>query len=132
MTEILASNELASRIYGLVLSYALAKTERRCGISWDKVKEGRTSDAATGKAQWNVPQSYRDAREAVCSSAFLRVRACKSREDFLAYFTGTLCSVPQHLPKEEIQELSRVLLDQDRWEDAKALTMLALSSLSRI
>ncbi len=125
-----SADGLVDRIHNLVRGYVYQRTEKKSGIPYDSFKNKKR--VVDGKERMDVPQGYREAREKVCSNAFLRLRASRSREDFVAYFTGTICSVPQFLPKDDFIELSRALLDGDRWEDARALAMLALSSLSRI
>jgi CRISPR-associated protein Cmx8 len=126
------ANDVADRIFRLARTYVLTRTERKCGIAWSDIKDRFITDPATNKSRRDVPMKYREARESVTTQAFLRIRACHSREDFIAYFTGTLCSVPQYLPPEEFVQVSKALLDADRWEDVKSLTMLALSGLSHV
>lgn len=75
-------------------------------------------------------KSGAEARQKICQDAFLRLRSCKAREDFVAYFTATFCSVAQFLPPERYQKVAVALLDPVRWNDTKALAMLALSSLA--
>jgi len=116
---------LQKRVYDMVSAYVYRKTEARCGIAWDAVKEHLKGD---GNHQI---QQYREAREKVCSGAFLAVRSRKSREEFTTFFTGTICSVPQFLPQGEYDAVAEALLG-DKWEDVKSLAMLALSGLSRI
>lgn len=132
MPDAITATDLTDRIWRLVRSYVLARTERRCGIAWDSFRDRKIKDPQTGAERIDVPQKYREARESVSQTAFLRIRSCHSREDFIEYFTGTLCSVPQFLPQEEYAKVSLILLDDDRWEEVKALTMLALSGLSRV
>lgn len=126
------ANDLAKRVHDLVSVYVYRKTESRSGIKWEEFKDKKTTDPSTGKARIDVPQLYRDAREKVCANAFLRLRSCKSRDDFVEYFTGTVCSVPQYLPDEQYQKFVTALLDEEQWVEVKALAMLALSGLSRI
>lgn len=122
---------LMERVYDLIKAYVYRKTETRSGIKWDDFKDKKIVDSATGKQRLDVPQKYREAREKVCTDAFLRFRACRAREDFVSYFTGTICSVSQYLPEVEYQAVAESILDEDRWEEVKALAMLALSGLSR-
>src|SRR6266699_559327 len=105
------ANDVAERILQLARIYVLTRTERKCGIAWNDFKHRRITDPATNKSRIDVPMKYRDARESVATNAFLRIRACHCREDFIAYFTGTLCSVPQYLPQEEFAQVSKALLD---------------------
>jgi CRISPR-associated protein Cmx8 len=123
---------LMERVYSLVRSYVLRKTDAKLPIKWDDVKDKKVVDPATGRETLDIPQKYRDARESVCAVAFLRMRACRAREDFVAYFTGTLCSVPHYLPEKEYEIVAKAILDEQQWEEVKALAMLALSGLSRI
>lgn len=125
-------DELAQRVYSLVRSYVMRRTEVKSRYKWDSFRDRKVRDEQTGRERIDVPPPYREARERVCSDAFLRMRACRSREDFLAYFTGTICSVPQFLPQQDFLDLSSALLDEARWEEVKALSMLALSALSNV
>lgn len=133
MIEERETKVLNRRIYGLVFEYVMRKTEIKSGgIKWDDFKDKKIKDQTTGKEVIDIPPKYREAREKVCTDAFLRLRSCKSKEDFVTYFTGTLCSVPQYLPMNEYDELSVELLDGDKWIEIKSLAMLALSGLSRV
>lgn len=119
------STNLQKRVYDMVVAYVTRKTESRCGLDWNAVK-GHLKEENNP-----IVKQYREAREKICSGAFLAIRSRKSREDFTGYFTGTLCSVPQFLPQGEFDSLADALLG-DRWEDVKSLSMLALAGLSRI
>ncbi len=123
---------LVERVHSLIRAYVLRKAEGKSGIKWDDIKAKKVTDPSTGKERLDVPPKYREVREKVCTEAFLRLRACRSREDFIAYFTGTICSVPQYLPEGEYQTLATALLSDERWEEVKALAMLALAGLSRV
>lgn len=123
---------LSQRVHGLVKAYVYRKSESKSGIKWDDFKDKKVKDESTGKDRINVPQRYRDVRQKICADVFLRLRACKAREDFVSYFTGTICSVPQYLPEAEYQTVADAILDDERWEEVKALTMLALSGLSNV
>jgi CRISPR-associated protein Cmx8 len=120
------------RVYKLIQAYVFRKTESKSGIKWDDFKNKRVKDPITNREKIDVPQRYREQRERVCTDAFLRFRACHAKEDFVSYFTGTICSVPHYLPEGEYLALADALLSDERWEEVKALAMLALSSFSRI
>jgi len=117
---------LQKRVYDIVSAYVFRKTEARSGIKWEVFKDKKNE-----KGQIEIPQKYRDAREKICSTAFLAMRGRRSREDFASYFTGTICSVPQYLPEGEYRLVAETLYT-DRWEEVKSLAMLALSGLSKI
>jgi CRISPR-associated protein Cmx8 len=118
-------NSLQKRVHDMVSEYAYRKTEKRCGIKWEFIKDHLKGEGS------HQAQQYREAREKVCSGAFLAIRSFKSREEFTNFYTGTICSVPQFLPQGEYDALAEALLGDD-WEDVKSLSMLALSGLSRI
>jgi CRISPR-associated protein Cmx8 len=76
------------------------------------------AEAKSGRQQNYADPEYRDCLLRVCEDVFLRFRASKSQEDFVSYFTATICSVPQYLPEEDYQVV------------AGTLAMLALSAES--
>ena len=125
-------SDITERVYKLVQAYVFRKTETKSGIKWDDFKDKKVKDSRTNRERIDVPQRYREARERVCTDAFLRFRACHAKEDFVSYFTGTICSVPHYLPDAEYQAVAEAILSDVRWEEVKALAMLALSSFSRI
>ena len=127
-----ADHDLTERVYNLVQTYVFRKTETKSGIKWEDFRDKKIKDRNTGRVKLDVPQKYREQREKVCTDAFLRLRACHAKEDFVSYFTGTICSVPHYLPEEEYQTVAEAILSEERWESVKALAMLALSGLSRI
>ncbi|TAK33665.1 MAG: type I-MYXAN CRISPR-associated protein Cmx8 [Chloroflexota bacterium] len=125
--------ELTRRVHSMVRQYVEGRTESKSGIKWADFKDKRMVDPNTGKDRLAVPDKYREAREKVCQDAFLAVRACRSRQDFVTYFTGNICAVPQYIPTDDYQALAGALLgNEDEWERIKALSMLALSALSRL
>lgn len=131
MNEPPVTPDLAKRVHDLVREYAIIKADLKMaeGQKWDDI---RARNQAMKGGEWQIPDEYRDARRKVCTDAFLRLRSCKSRQDFVTYFTGTICSVPQFLPEDEYEKLGQVLLHGENWSDVKALAMLALSGLSRV
>jgi CRISPR-associated protein Cmx8 len=125
-------DNITERVYKLIQAYVFRKTESKSGVKWDDFKDKKVKDPRSNRDRMDVPQKYREVRERVCTDAFLRFRACHAKEDFVSYFTGTICSVPHYLPEAEYQALADALLSDERWEEVKALAMLALSSFSRI
>ncbi len=115
----LASDQLTRSIYRLIRGYTQIKSESKSGLHYDTFK---TQLKAQG-----YPKSYREAREKVCSDAFLAMRG-RREADFIEYFTGTICSVPHFLPEEEFIQVGHALLHD--WETVKTLSMLALSAHS--
>lgn len=95
---------IARRVYRMVGEYVRQRTDDRVGRG----------------------SSKREAREKVALDAFLAMRG-RSNEEFTTYFTGTICSVPQYMGKEdEYLRVSRALVDGP--ERIRNLSMLALSA----
>jgi CRISPR-associated protein Cmx8 len=131
MSETTHAADLSKRVYSIVLQYVLHRTEDRTGLTWKQAQAQAVVDPQTGKKV--LPREYRDAREKVCQSAFLAMRSCRSRQDFVEFFTGTVFYVPQFLPPAEYQLLAQALFGPDaEWEQVKALSILTLSALSQV
>ena len=95
-------------------TYVRRKLKSKRGLDWESVK----NDPARKR-------QYEEEKERIARDAFLAVRS-RTGQDFVAYFAGTLCSVPHHLKTEQFVTLSRAL--HERTEDVRTLTLLALSA----
>ena len=84
-------------VYKLIQNYVNRKTEDRCGIAWDSLKKVKDE---SGRERTDVPEEYREAREKVASDIFLAMRS-RREQDFVDYFTATICSVRQFLSTDE-------------------------------
>ncbi len=111
---------LAKRVYELIRQYVRIKAERRSSQKLESFSKDQN-----GKRTY--PKTYREAVEKVCMDAFLAMRGRRD-QDFVEYFTGTICSVPQYLPDNDYLLVSQSLIDD--WERIKSLSMLALSASS--
>lgn len=116
------SDELAVHVYKLIRTYVNRRTEEKSGKKYQDFKGDRDKN---GRILY--PREYRESRGKVCSDAFLATRGRRDR-DFVEYFTGTICSVPQYLPEADYLAVSRALMTD--WQTVKTLTMLALSAQS--
>ena len=101
-------------VYRAIGTYLSGRLKSKYGLDWsgskgDEVKKGE----------------YGEKREKLAKDAFLAVRA-RTGADFVAYFTGTLCSVVQHLDEEAYALLAKELLTSP--ERVRTLTLLALSA----
>lgn len=105
-------------IFRRIQSYVLGKVERKYDLSWTKVK-GNIADE----------KKYGEMREKVAREAFLAVRS-RTGADFVAYFTSTICSVPQHVAEDKYLEVARALMDPKEVERVRSLTLLALSAVA--
>ncbi len=115
----LANDQLARSVYRLIRGYAQFKSESKSGVQYESIKDSIKTQG--------YPKAYREAREKVCSDAFLAMRG-RREADFIEYFTGTICSVPHFLPEDEFIQVGHALLHD--WETVKTLSMLALSAHS--
>lgn len=112
---------LVTRVYQLIGAYVEHRAQEKSGL--------RRRDFTKGEdGKIHYPKELREAVEKVTKDAFLAMRGRNDRE-FVAYFTGTICSVPQFFGRqEEFIALSQALIgDPDLIKD---LAMLALSAHS--
>ena len=105
-------------LYDLVRRYVDRRVEDRTGKTYTADFKGRGAEAKG---------SFREAREKVCKDAFLAIRG-RHDVDFVDYFRGTLCAVPQRVGWDDFGPLADALVT--RPGDVKTLTMLALSAHS--
>lgn len=115
---------LEKRIYDMIRAYVTQKTEARSKIKWSDFKDKKTPE---GKMA--IPPAYIEARQKICMDVFLAMRSRRDQE-FIEYFAGTICSVPQFLPSDDYVFVSQALLEENGWEKVKTLSMLALSAHS--
>lgn len=111
---------LARRVYRLIGDYVLHKTK-------DKTGKDKSSFPKNEKGYPVYSPDYLEAREKVSKDAFLAMRSRRD-EDFVEYFTGSICSVSHFLPEEEYLAVSQALIENTGM--VKNLAMLALSAHS--
>jgi CRISPR-associated protein Cmx8 len=105
-------------IFRRVQAYVLGKTERKYELSWARAKGNPAQE-----------KEYGEKREKVAREAFLAVRS-RTGSDFVAYFTSTICSVPQHTSEATYLEIARALMNPKEIERVRSLTLLALSAVA--
>lgn len=115
-------DKLTLRIYRLIQTYVRHRSEEKSGQKYRNFKDNRDE-----KKRIKYPPQYREAVEKVCTDAFLAMRG-RREQDFVEYFTGTICSVPQYLPEPEFVSVVAAIM-QD-WLKVKNISMLALSANS--
>ncbi len=118
------NERLASCVYRLTQEYVHRRTEEKSRKTYEDFKKNKDE-----KGRVIYPQDYREALEKVCSDAFLAMRG-RREQDFVEYFTGTICSVAQYLPEADYLIVSRALIDEPN--TVKTLAMLALSASSAV
>lgn len=120
--------KLESLIYGLVRTYVNRKTENKSNIKWeDIINRPKIKDEKTGRERLDIPKDYSEIREKIVSDAFLSMRS-RREQDFVDYFTATICSVAQYLPAEDFPVVAQALIQEP--ETVKTITLLALSANS--
>ncbi len=117
-------DQLARRIFRLIRNYVFRKAEEKSGKRYEEFKNNKNE-----KGYVKYPPEYRETLEKVCMDAFLAMRG-RREQDFIEYFTGTICSVPQFLPEEEYIEVAKDLMEE--WRKIKNLSMLAISANSYV
>jgi len=113
---------LALRIYRMMQSYVNFRTEEKSGKKFKDFKARKDS-----KNRVIYPDDYREARAKVCGDAFLAMRG-RREQDFVEYFAGTICSVPQFMTEQDYISIAAAL--KEDWEKVKTLSMLAVSAHS--
>jgi CRISPR-associated protein Cmx8 len=115
-------DQLTLRVYRLIQTYVNQKTEDKSGKKFKDFRENKDD-----KNRIIYPQEYREAREKVCTDAFLAMRGRRD-QDFIEYFAGSICSVPQYMSEGDYVAVAGALMTN--WEKIKTLSMLALSAHS--
>jgi CRISPR-associated protein Cmx8 len=119
--------DLPRRVHDMVRAYIAFRTEARSNTRRDSIP--LVVDPTTGNQRRRYPPEYIEANNRFCEAAFLAMRSRRSRQDFVDYFTSTICAAPQFLPDVDYRALADALLRDDAWEEVKALAMLTISSL---
>ncbi|AOY57178.1 conserved uncharacterized protein [Desulfococcus multivorans] len=122
MTEKDHDDQLTLRVYRLIQTYVRRKTEEKSGKKYDSFRNHKDE-----KDHVIYPREYREALAKVSTDVFLAMRG-RREQDFIEYFTGTVCSVPQYLPENEYLSVAKDLMEN--WQKIKTLSMLAISATS--
>lgn len=107
---------LEQLVYQAVRTYVLGRLSSKYGLKW--------SDVGANPA---LKSDYEDKKSKLAREAFLAVRS-RTGDDFVSYFTATLCAVPQRLGEHGYLELARALANESEVERIRSLTLLALSA----
>jgi CRISPR-associated protein Cmx8 len=118
--------ELSLLIHRLVRAYILRRTEDRSQKRWDDFKDKKKFDEQ-GRERIDIPKEYLEAREKVASDLFLGMRS-RREQDFVRFFTDTVCSCKQFLPEGDFLIVAKALIKEP--EIVKTLAMLAASANS--
>ncbi|HWB17651.1 MAG TPA: type I-MYXAN CRISPR-associated protein Cmx8 [Vicinamibacterales bacterium] len=108
---------LEQLIYQTVRAYVYKKLASKYGLEWD----------ATKGASDTWKHDYDEKKSKVARDAFLAVRS-RTGTDFIAYFTSTICSVPQHMGDHGYLAIAHAFNNAEEIERIRSLTLLALSA----
>ncbi len=102
-------------IYRIVRSYVGGRLGSKYDLKW------------SGDSSESEKSEYNNRKDKIARAAFLAVRS-RTGADFVAYFTGTLCSVSQRLGQQGFLTVAAGLRDDAEIEHIRTLTLLALSA----
>jgi CRISPR-associated protein Cmx8 len=96
----------------------------------DKTGINPTPSANEAKVDWSkVPDEFNTCKQKLAQSLFLEFRSRKDQA-FVDYFVATFFSVTQRLVESDRLEIADVLVNTERRDDLKTLTLLSLSANS--
>lgn len=110
------ANSLEHVTFQIARSYVYGRLKSKYGMEWTAAKADETTRGA-----------YGEKKDKIAREAFLAVRS-RTGADFVAYFTGTLCSVNQRIGQDGFLLVAKALHDADKVEHVRSLTLLALSA----
>lgn len=114
-------------VFRLISNYVNRKLKAKYDLEWKPEWKGLKNDELNQRPDY---KKYAEMKAKVAKSAFLDVRSRTEQWDFIKYFTGTLCSVPQYMGSESFVQLAKELYDEHEYEKVRTLTLLALSANS--
>lgn len=112
----------------IVRNYLNSRAETKSGISLDKYR-GEKKEVVWESIPANVLDEFNAAKLKVAESLFLEFRSRKEQA-FVDHFAATFFSVTQRMNEDDRLELADMLVNGERREDLKTLTLLALSANS--
>ncbi len=118
------TDRLTEIVHRMITQYLRQKVKSKTGS--DPFDE-RFKKQVDGRPRRILKKDVLEAWVAVCQRTHLDVRS-RNANDFLAYFTGQICSDSQQLSSEERTVLTRHLFTGD-WETVKNMVHLSLSAL---
>lgn len=114
--EVEEERSLEQVIFKVTRAYVYGRLRSKYDLDWSGSKG---DDAARG--------AYNEKKDKIAREAFLAVRS-RTGADFVAYFTGTLCSVNQRIGQQGYLLIADAFRDEAELERVRTLTLLALSA----
>lgn len=125
MTEPATKATIEPLIFQLVKTYVSRKLKSKHDLEWKSEWKSLKGDELNKRVDY---QEYSGKKSKIAKSAFLEVRSRTEQGDFIRYFTGTLCSVPQYMGSDSYVKLAQALYHEEEYEKVRTLTLLALSA----
>lgn len=110
-----APESIEEAVYELVSTYLTKRLAMKERLVWKEIEHD-----AKKKAEYN------EKKRALARTTFYSVRS-RSDDDFVEYFTGTLCSVSQHMSEQGFLRIAQSLFAEP--DKIRTLTLLALTAL---
>ena len=120
---------LALLVNRIVHNYVLARAQERSGVNLERYKEGYGGER---RVNWKaVPSAFGKEQEKVAMGLFLEFRSRRDQA-FVQHFAQTFFAVPQYMSASDGDQqcIAKALLDEERVDDVKTLTLMALSANS--
>lgn len=125
VNELTASRDwIASLVYRIARGYVHRKVKSKYGLEW---KSEWMKWEKLPPAEQRARKEFIEKQEKVASDAFLAVRG-RTGTDFLEYFGGTLCSVPQAISGADFRRLEEKFKSEEGRNEVRVLTLIALSA----
>lgn len=112
----------------IVRNYLNSRAESKTGIRLDSFR-GDKKEVQWDSIPAKVLDEFNAAKLKVAESLFLEFRSRKEQA-FVDHFAATFFSVTQRLNEDDRLELADMLINEERREDLKTLSLLALSANS--
>jgi CRISPR-associated protein Cmx8 len=129
----------------LSVSLSIEKLVMRIVKTYVRVKLKKSKDELKWDNNWNLPpkaskeereardnnseyKKYADKKAKIAKTAFFDVRSRTEDDDFIKYFSETLCSVPHRMSQENYSQITQHLYQKTDY--VRTLTLLALSANS--
>lgn len=126
LPEEFEAEKLSTLLNKVVYAYVTTRAKQKSGID----PEDKKFKTGEDKIDWDrVPKEFKDERAEAAQSLFLEFRS-RREQAFVHHFAQTFFACKQFLTNEESNRLATLLLDRDRLDDVKTLTLLALSKNS--
>ncbi|MGE3596052.1 MAG: hypothetical protein AB7N70_10930 [Dehalococcoidia bacterium] len=111
-------DKLVPRVRRMIRRYVHIRSGEKCGIRYEDLDTASPEDR----------ERFREARRRVCDDAFYTMRSARSRQDFVEFFAGSVCSAPQ-IGASDPALIEALLADDTRWEAVRIMSLMNVSPM---